>query len=379
MPLNVNGGISKIKLSGYKSIKNVELELQNLNVFIGANGSGKSNFISFFKMLSFYLRSPDGLSTFVGQNGGANSLLYFGSGRTNSLDAELNFSTDAGKNSYAVEFGVSIGDKLFFKDERISFSSNKFSSTATPIPLGSGGSGSRLSQISQGDTDFKKYFGTISTIKNIMKKWNFYQFHDTTGDAFIRGSFHKDDCNILKSDGGNLAAFLYMLQNRFPKDFADIVYTFKQIAPYVENLVVEEDYSSPYVRIKWNEDNLKGYSFDVSQMSDGTLRALGLITLLLQPTKPTTICIDEPELGLHPAAIEIICDLIKIASETTQIIISTQSTNLVDCFDAEDVIVVNHTPNGSLFERLEHEKYKFWLEEFTISQTWATNIFGGRP
>ena len=220
---------------------------------------------------------------------------------------------------------------------------------------------------------------TIKTARNIMRKWSFYQFHNTTKEAYIRGSSPITEQSYLKSDGGNLSAFLYMLQDSYPKTYSSIIDIMKQIAPYITKLKIEEDYSSSNVRLKWSEKLYGDYLLDVSQMSDGTLRALALVTLLMQPKKPPLICIDEPELGLHPEAIVVIGDLIKIASQSTQIIISTQSPKLVDCFEPEDIIVVNRNEEGSCFERLDYERYKFWLDEYSISETWDTNVFGGRP
>lgn len=379
LAVTVNGAISHIMLSGFKSIKKAELDLNNLNIFIGANGSGKSNFISFFQMLDFYLSNDEGLSEFVGRNGGAHSLVYFGTNETKSIEAELSFNTDAGNNFYGVELGVAIGDKLFFKDERVSFSSSKYDTVQSPIPLGSGGSNSRLLQLSEEDIDYRRYMKTIRTIKNIMKRWCFYQFHNTTKDAYIRGASHKDDNSYLRSDGGNLAAFLYMLQDRFPKTYSSIINVAKQIAPYIDKFIIEEEYASSFVRLKWSEKSRGDYLLDASQMSDGTLRGLALVTLLMQPKKPPLICIDEPELGLHPEAILIIGDLIKIASKNTQIILSTQSTKLIDCFEPEDIVVVNRNDGSTCFDRLDYEKYKAWLDEYSISETWDTNVFGGRP
>ena len=149
MAVTVNEAISHIKLAGFKSIKSAELDFNNLNVFIGANGSGKSNFISFFQMLEFYLSSNDGLAEYVGKSGGAHSLLYFGTTVTKSIEAELRFSTDKGNNLYGVELGIAIGDKLFFKDERVGFNSKQFKTTLPPIPLRSGNTTSRLLQISE--------------------------------------------------------------------------------------------------------------------------------------------------------------------------------------------------------------------------------------
>ena len=375
----IDGAISKIRLSGFKSIKSTEMNFNNLNVLIGANGSGKSNFISFFQMLNFFLNDNEGLSAYVGRNGGAHALSHFGTSITNSIEAQLEFNTKAGKNTYCVELGIQIGDKLFFKDERVSFSSNKYTTTSYPIPLGSGGENSRLLQISvDNDKYTKSNITTIRTIRGIMKRWCFYQFHNTAKDTFIRSSSHKNDCSYLRSDAGNLAAFLFMLQDRFPNYFLSIISTVKQIAPFIDKIRIEEDYGSPYVRIRWSEDTNNNYFFDVSQMSDGTLRAFALVTLLMQPQKPPVICIDEPELGLHPEAIMVICDLIKIASEKSQIILSTQSPKLIDCFEPEDIVIVDRK-EGSCFSRLEYEKYKVWLDEYSISETWDTNMFGGRP
>lgn len=353
MAMTVDGAISHIKLSGYKSIKDMDLDLNSLNVFIGPNGSGKSNFISFFQMLDFYLNNEEGLSEFVGRNGGAHTLLRFGSAETKTIEAELTFVTKTGSNKYEVELGSAIGDKLFFKDERVNFSSNKYTTVSRTIPLGSGGSQSRLLQISETDPEYQqKNLKTIRTIKSIMKKWSFYQFHNTTKDAYIRGASHKNDSSYIRSDGGNLAAFLYMLRERFPQIYASIIDVTKQIAPYIDRISIEEEYASSYVRLKWTEKAGEGYSFDASQMSDGTLRALALVTLLLQPHKPPMICIDEPELGLHPEAILILGDLIKMASESTQIIISTQSTKLIDCFEPEDIIVVDRKNGDTTFNRV---------------------------
>ncbi len=379
MAVTVNEAISHIKLAGFKSIKSAELNFNNLNVFIGANGSGKSNFISFFQMLEFYLSSNDGLAEYVIKNGGAQWLLYFGSKTTKTIEAELSFNTDLGSNIYSVELGETIADKLYFKDEKVCFNPLIGKTPRAPIHLGGGNMTSQLLQLSEEDTKYRNYIKTIRTTRNIMRKWRFYQFHNTTKEAFIRRSSHINDSSYLKSDGGNLAAFLYMLQDHYPKVYVSIIDVMKQIAPYINRFIIEEEYSSPYLRLRWSEKYHEDYLLDVSQMSDGTLRALALVTLLMQPKKPPLICIDEPELGLHPEAILIIGDLIKIASQSTQIIIATQSPKLVDCFEPEDIVVVNRGEEGSCFERLDKEKYKCWLDEYSISETWETNVFGGRP
>ena len=121
--------------------------------------------------------------------------------------------------------------------------------------------------------------------------------------------------------------------------------------------------------------------FNASQFSDGTLRFICLAALLLQPRElqPATIIVDEPELGLHPYAIEILTEMVKQLSEEKQIIISTQSVELLNEFDADDVIVVDRSENGSVFNRLDGKDLEVWLEEdYSLGELWKKNILGGR-
>lgn len=120
---------------------------------------------------------------------------------------------------------------------------------------------------------------------------------------------------------------------------------------------------------------LDGYSF-----SDGTLRFIALATLLLQSKVPEVIIVDEPELGLHPAAINKLAELVKAASVKSQIILSTQSTNLVNCFEIDDIIVVDRDENQSVFRHLSKEELEIWLNDYnmSISDLWEKNMIGGQ-
>jgi predicted ATPase len=372
-----NNRLSRIEIKGYRSIKDLDLTLENLNVLIGANGSGKSNFISFFKLLNFSLDSPEGLGEFVGRNGGANVLTHYGTDVTPTIEAQLHFSTKSGANRYSVELGFVVGNRLFFKNETIRFDRNDISTKAPLIPLGGGGSSSRLLQIEKDDPQYGKYNQTVSVIRNIMRNWRFFQFHNTSENSFVRSPGDARDDNYLRSDGRNLATVLASLQDNKTSVFNEIVSVVKQIAPYISDITVEDVFLSKSKAIKWKENGHPDYVFDASQMSDGTLRALALVTLLLLPEKPSLICIDEPELGLHPEAIVIVADLIKTAQKDVQMIISTQSPKFVDCFESNDIIVADRIAAGTQLTRLDYEKYKVWLDEYTISETWDTNVFGG--
>lgn len=375
------GTIERIRISGYKSIKNLDLQLKNINVFIGANGSGKSNFVSFFKMLRFMLEI-DGLKKYISRNGGAESFFHYGYSNTQEIKADMDFINKGGTNHYSMTLSKGVGDALIFTDEKIAYSKRNSATNMSPVSLGGGHTDTRLNSIGANDPQYNKYYETIKVIKSTMRRWRFFQFHDTTPNSFIRGTSNVGDCNYLRDNGGNLAAFLYMLRDKYPNEYKMILLTVRHMAPFIEDFVFEREFGGDSIILKWREFGNSNYTFSAHQMSDGTLRLIALVTLLMQPdssSTPRMICIDEPELGLHPAAIELLGSLLKNASNQSQIIISTQSPALVDCFSAKDVVVVNRKEGESSFERLNEEKYQQWLEEFSLSELWSTNIFGGRP
>jgi predicted ATPase len=121
--------------------------------------------------------------------------------------------------------------------------------------------------------------------------------------------------------------------------------------------------------------------FDVSQASDGMLRVMALVALLQQPELdlPSVLILDEPELGLHPYAIEILASLIQSASKHVQVIIATQSVSLIDRFEADDIVVTSRTGRETTFRRLSTIELKEWLESYTVSELWEKNVVGGRP
>ncbi len=132
--------------------------------------------------------------------------------------------------------------------------------------------------------------------------------------------------------------------------------------------------------LKWREKG-SDLLFTANQASDGTLRAMALITLLLQPpeTLPEVLILDEPELGLHPYAINSICGLINLISDRCQVILATQSTLLVDGFEPEDILVVERKNRQSCFSRLDAANLQDWLDEYSLSELWNKNLIGGRP
>lgn len=354
-------GLTKIRLKGWKSIREVEVPLGPLNVLIGANGSGKSNFMSFFKLLN--AMGEFRLEEFIATAGGADSLLYYGAKQTPFINAELQFR--APSEPYKLQLVHAVNDTLIFADESWASRKGKYRF-----------SGGKEMMIYETDDPDRILFGFINSCR-------VYHFHDTSTSAPVRLPGFLEDNKSLHADARNLAAILYRYrQTEALRPVYDrIVSTIAQINPRFGNFVLEPRALNPsQIMLNWREKG-RDYLFGPYQLSDGTLRVMALATLLLQPEDmlPGIIVIDEPELGLHPYAIGVIAALLRKVSHHCQVIVSTQSAELLDYFEPDEVIVVNRKGEESEFRRLTATELDAWLEEYTLSELWEKNVFGGGP
>ena len=171
-----------------------------------------------------------------------------------------------------------------------------------------------------------------------------------------------------------------MLRKRYEKQYHRIVETVRLVAPFFGDFIYRPE-DQEYVELEWTQREKPDTPFKAHILSDGTLRFICLATLLLQPVEliPDTILIDEPELGLHPYAISVLADIFKQVSKKRQLIVSTQSVELVNELSPEDVIVVDYEDDASIFRRFSQDKLSGWLEEYSMGELWKRNILGGRP
>jgi predicted ATPase len=369
--------IDRIELSGFKSIEHTDLELGPLNVLIGANGAGKSNFLSAFKLLNAL--TEQNLQTFVGRQGGASAMLHYGPKHTPKLSLRLDFRGDAGENIYRAELVHVAPDTLLFADEAV-----EFHRTGKDPRLYSLQGGHRESRLSETIDANGPAASTARFIKYRLDRWRSYHFHDTSDTAASKQHASIDDNRYLRGDAGNLAAFLLMLRSAHPGHYAQIRDTVRLVFPRFDDFVTEPSrLNMKKVLLAWRERG-SDHDFGPHQLSDGTLRFICLATLLLQPfdhpNAPYTITLDEPELGLHPYAITVLASLLRDASERVQIVVSTQSASLLSAIDdASAVVMVDRTTTSSTLKRPDPKAMETWLEEYTLGDIWEKGVLGGRP
>jgi predicted ATPase len=341
---------------------------------VGANGAGKSNLLLFFQMLNYAMTG--GLQIFVAKRGGANRLLYCGSKQTPQLTARLTLCADQGTNEYRARLFHAAGDTLVFAEETVSFQREGFPSR----PAYSLGAGHRESMLSDDEKlGSQAGYQTARAIKTMLKRWNHFHFHDTSDTAAVKQAADIADSRYLRSDAGNLAAFLYGLQQNQPDYYRQIRDTIRLAAPFFDDFVLEPDLHQPRViKLLWRSAEARE-TFDAYYLSDGTLRFMCLAALLLQPSRPNLIVIDEPELGLHPSALRLLASMLRSAAQHTQVLVATQSVNLVDEFEPQDVIVADRDHGSSVFRRLDTEALGSWLQEYSLGEIWQKNLIGGRP
>lgn len=368
------GRLQRIRLQGYKSIQSMDLELRSLNVLIGVNGAGKSNLVSFFKLLNEMMGKR--LQQYIATSGRAQSILHFGPKVTPQLEAELQFEVEQGTDTYRMLLSHAASDTLVFSEEQLSSLKAEESEPTRVMQLGTGHQESRLKYAAMHGEPMSEIF------YHLLNNCRVFHFHDTSPTARARQYCYIGDNRHLMPDAGNLAAILYELKNHSESAaYRRIVTTIRRIAPYFHDFDLEPSGANDKdIILNWRQND-SDQIFGPHQLSDGTLRAISLVTLLLQPVTqlPAVMIVDEPELGLHPAAKTIIAGLLKKAAHHCQVIVATQSTALLDAFDPEDVVVVERDAKASTFKRLDSLTLREWLEEYTLGELWEKNVLGGGP
>lgn len=351
------GQLKSIEIEGFTSIGSATVRLSDLNVLVGANGAGKSNFIHALELLG---RIVDGeLNLFVGLNGGASALLNA------SGASQIRLRLDAPPNGYEATLRPAANDELIFGDETIYVPGHDERLSST---IGRGHRETRLHEAAQ---------PIARLVVKALRGCRVYHFHDTSLDAPVKRMGSTADNLILSKDAENLAAVLFALRDDDPPVYRRIVGAIRQVAPFFRDFVLKPEHGDQ-IQLRWRQMDSDSV-FSANQMSDGTIRFVSLATLLLHPNMPALVVLDEPELGLHPYAIAQLASLLSQASTRSQVLIATQSVTLMNQFQVEDLIVVERRHGASTFERPDPHHLRAWLTDYSLGDLWEKNLIGGRP
>ncbi len=361
--------LDRLTIRGFKSIQQLEdFEFKSLNVLIGANGAGKSNLISFFRMLHAIINGN--LNDYIRDNGGIGDLLFNGRKATRRLE----FSTRFGLRGYRFKIKPGPSEDYALTNEERYYEHGK----SGWWNLGDSPDGqSLLVKEATGKSHDAQY---SELVYDSISSWKIYHFHDTSETAAMRHAEIVQDNKTLRFNASNIAPFLLRLKNEDEETYEEILQSCKLVIPYLDDFLldVERFGQKEKVALSWKAKG-SDYPMQPYHFSDGSIRFICLATALLQPEPPSSLIIDEPELGLHPAAIGILAELIQNASKRTQLIVATQSPALIDYFWVEDVIVVSRKDGASTFERLNEKDYRAWLERYSVGELWSKNVIAGGP
>lgn len=364
----MGSSLDKITIKGFKSIRELnDFELKNLNVLIGGNGAGKSNLIEFFRLLRSII---DGnMNDYIRTNGGISDLLFNGRKETSQME----FITRFGPRGYRFKIKPGRAENGLLTDE-----ARYYPGMTGWWELGDSPDGiSLLVKEAKGNSKDSKY---SVPVYDAIVSWQIYHFHDTSATAAMRHYEIIQDNKVLRFNASNIAPYLLQLRTEHRDAYQEILDAIRLVMPFFDDFLLDvtEFGEKKQVNLSWHQKG-SDYPMQPYHLSDGSIRFICLATAILQPQPPSTIIIDEPELGLHPFAISIISELIQNTSKRTQLIVATQSPAFIDNFNVEDIIVVNRENGASTFERLQEKDFNVWLETYSVGELWSKNVISGGP
>jgi predicted ATPase len=308
------------------------------------------------------------LQLWTTKQGNADRVVSFGIEETDSIESMVEFPF----GSYEFRLDTTAGKGFSFSSEKVSYLVGHL---GHQFVLGTGHDESMLKK----NMTEKNYKPIVQPVWNAISDWMIFHFHNTSDRAPIKRDGNPYDNEYLRPDGENLAAFLYMLYRKEPDVYSRICDTVRLAIPFFDDFVLKpEEFKNGESAIKlfWKQKD-SDYVLWPHQLSDGSLRFICLVAALLQPKPPSTIIIDEPEIGLHPFAITLLGALLQSAATRMQVIVSTQSVELVNEFSIDDLIIVEREDGSTVFRREEERKFKTWLEEYSVGELWGKNVIGG--
>jgi predicted ATPase len=363
--------LNKMTIQGFKSIKTLEnFELKDLNVLIGANGAGKSNLVDFFRLLREIIDGK--LNEYIRIGGGISDFLFNGRKVTSEMKFEMHFNV----RGYRFKIQPGPSETCSLTDEARYYTGGHYGPRWWDLGDSPDGNSLLVKEAKSESRDSQYGMPVYKAISS----WQIYHFHDTSATAQMRHYEIVQDNKVLRFNASNIAPYLLKLRTKYPDEYSEILNSVRMVMPFFDDFLLDvtEFGEKRKVNLSWQQKG-SDYPMQPYHLSDGSIRFICLSTALLQPNPPSTIIIDEPELGLHPAAISILAELIQNASKRTQLIVATQSPALIDNFRVEDIVVVNRKDGASTFERLKEQDFNVWLEKYSVGALWSKNVISGGP
>ena len=387
--------IHRLKVSGLLSfgLKGIDLPMRKLNVLIGPNGSGKSNLL---EVINLFREAPSPLHSIAGpilEDGGISEWLWKegAKGDGEPMSAEISCTMAATKKNEFYQHELSfdaVGQSLSIGSEQIAITkSGKAEPVYVMTPFGgllSSDSGKRARKLEVDEINSKASilaqvrdpgrYKVLQYLQDNYSKIQMYRDWSFGPHAPLRRPGKTDErSDMLSRSGQNLAVVAAAMSGKVKKQ---VITAMQALYADIRDIHVRP-VAGGSLQLYLEEAN--EVEIPASRLSDGTLRYLSLLIILLDAKPPPLIVIEEPEMGLHPDVIPQVARLLKEASERTQLVVTTHSRMLIDALgdDPESVIVCEKHEGESVFERLDAKRLKDWLEKYTLGDLWSKGELGG--
>jgi predicted ATPase len=400
-----------IKIEGFRSFKQIELDLAPLSVLIGPNNGGKSNFLDLMSLMAEagqgrLKRGIDARGGYFGvafgPDGFDDILIEFRFPKFSSRSLLSLLPGFPGKERSNVRFKVGLLISDIFRagdirDEEVT--EELISPSARQVSLvkrdASGcvfrsidGVGDEVEErkVLESDSelaifqvkDLFKYPTPYNLLKDL-QEWTVYRDIDVRSEAPVRLPALLRPTLRLSENGANLSSVLHSIQQGHPDVWEEILELLHTACPEFRDIRIPGEGGDGKVLLRWYEPPYEKEGVSPNLLSEGTLKFLCLVAILKSPDPPPLICIDEPEIGLHPDWIKLVAEMMQSAAARTQLIIATHSPQIVARLDPEQVIITEKENGETRLRQLQRQDLEKWLKEFNLSDLWLAGHFGGRP